>query len=201
MPSRPRLWFGVLIAITSAACSVVSPQVKSSAISGVPFPLLVKDVDRYRGATVILGGYVLETENLESTTVIRLLQAPLNLAEEPGPREDSLGRFEVSCNGFLDPELYRKDRRLTVAGKVTGVDMRPVEKSRVPYLQLQALEVHLWREYPQGYAYPYFYYDPFYYDPWFDGWYAPYYRRYHHHPRHSPRHPPRPRPPPRPEPG
>lgn len=183
MKIHVRLPLIIALALATAGCSVVSGSVKSEALAGVSFASLLQDADPYRGEIVILGGYILETENLESVTIIRLLQTPLALGDEPGSIEGSLGRFEVTCTGFLDPELYKKNRRLTVAGKVSGVEMRPVEKTLVPYLQLSAVEIHLWKNYPNRYAYPY---------PYYGGWYEPYYWRRHLN-RRPYRHPHRPR--------
>jgi outer membrane lipoprotein len=176
-----------------AACSVVSHPVKSTALSGVAFPTLVNDVGRYRGRTVVLGGYLLETQNRTSATVLTVLQAPLGLRDEPGSRDDSRGRFQVVWSGFLDPEIYKKGRRVTVAGIVMGKHMGPAGDTRIAYLQLEGIEIHLWKPYQEVY------YTPAYYDPWYDPffryrplfWYGP----FDHYPRVHPYHPYRRRPP------
>ncbi len=191
MPRHSRLLLVAALAIVSAACSPLSPAVRSDAVAGVPFTALLADPDRWRGATVILGGYILETENLGSETLVRLLQTPLTPGDEPGPRDGSLGRFQVACGGFLDPEVYREGRRLTVAGRVLGADMRSVAGARVPYLLLQAVEIHLWKEYAAARPYPAYY--PYGYDGWYDPFYWP--RPYFHRPRFYRPHPPRPHPP------
>jgi outer membrane lipoprotein len=66
---------------------------------------------------VILGGYILETKNLTDETIVEVLQAPLTFQVEPKSKDLSEGRFIVSHKGFLDPEVYNKDRKLTVANQ------------------------------------------------------------------------------------
>lgn len=194
------LWSLSLTWLLLAACSVVSQPVKSTSLTGVPFRALVDDADRYRGRTVVLGGYLLETQNRASVTVLTVLQAPLGLRDEPGARDGSQGRFQVVWNGFLDPEIYANGRRVTVAGTVRGKQMGPAGDTRIAYLLLEGIEIHLWRPYREAY------YAPVYDDPWYDPifWHSPllWYGPFYHYPRVHPHHPYRPRtphhPPPRP---
>ena len=159
-----------------ASCSVISQQVRSEAVStSVPFRTLIEDPDTYSGRTVILGGYILETNNLASETVLKVLQVPLQVGEEPGTRERSEGRFMVYYKGFLDPEVYKKDQVITVAGRVIGTTVEKIGNNQIQYLQIENREIYLWPEY-EGYPpylyprrYPYYWYRwPYYRHP---NWY------------------------------
>jgi len=139
-----------------ASCGGISRQVKSEAIPPVPFPTLVQNPDRYLGKTVILGGYVLETKNVEGRSEITILQSPLSFGDVPKNQDLSQGRFVVSYNGFLDPEVYSKNREITVAGIVEGTVLGTVGEAPYSMLKLQAREIYLW---PEKTYYPYYYYD------------------------------------------
>lgn len=194
-------WVLAFVWTAVAACSVVSYPVKSISLTGVSFPALLTDAGRYRGQTVVLGGYLLGTENRPTTTQLTVLQTPLGLYDEPGSRDGSQGRFQVTWDGFLDPELYSQGRRITVAGKVLGTAMGAAGDTRIAYLQLEGLEIHLWPLYEPVYVDPYY---PYYWDLWFEPffWYAPFYyhgphgshRPYRPHPPHRPHAPHRPPP-------
>ncbi len=152
------------------SCTVISPQVRSEAEPPVAFKTLVAEADKFKGSTVILGGYILETSNLESETIIKVLQVPLRIGEEPDFKDSSEGRFLVYHQGFLDPEVYSKDRIITVAGEVIGSGSEEIGGDRIQYLKIKNREIYLWPEYethPYPYpAWPYPYY-----------WYGyPYYR-------------------------
>jgi len=173
----------ILITVFTGSCSVISHQIKTESIPSIDFKILVQEPDNYLGDTVILGGYILETNNLTDQTIIRVLQAPLGVREEPKSRDYSEGRFMISQKGFLDPEIYSKDRKITVAGTVVGLVVEKVDNYSQPYLKIQSREIYLWPK-DQGY-YP----DP-YYEPWFYPYPYYWYRYHHYYPYYWYHHPP-----------
>ena len=149
----------VLASTFMVSCSVISHRVRSEADPPVPFQTLIRDVDKYIGRTVILGGYILETENLESETILKVLQTPLRFGHDPDFKKRSEGRFMVYHNGFLDPEVYGRNRVITVAGRVIGTDMEKIGDEQIQYLKIEDREIYLWSEYtnsrPYYYPWPY----------------------------------------------
>jgi len=164
----------ILITVFTGSCSVISHQIKTESIPSIDFKILVQEPDNYLGKTIILGGYILETKNLTDRTIIRVLQAPMGVREEPKSRDHSEGRFMISQKEFLDPEIYSKDRKVTVAGIIVGTVVEKINDFPQPYLKIQSREIYLWPEDQQYYSTPY-------YEPWF--YPHPYYwYRYYHHP-------------------
>ena len=90
----------ILSLTATVSCTVISRQVRSEAESPVPFKKLIEDADQYSGRMVILGGYILETKNLASETILKVLQVPFRVGEEPDSRDLSQGRFVVYYKGF-----------------------------------------------------------------------------------------------------
>jgi len=162
----------ILITVFTGSCSVISQQIRTDAVPPIDFKILLQESDNYLGDTVILGGYILETKNLTDQSIIRVLQAPLGFGEEPESRDYSEGRCIISQKGFLDPEVYRKNRKITVAGTVVGSGVEKINDFSQPYLKIQSREIYLWPEDRQ-------YYPNSYYAPWFYPY--PYYR-YRHYP-------------------
>ena len=153
------------LALTAGGCSVIHRQIRSRALPRMPFDQLLKDARRLKGSTVILGGYILETVNEPRVSILKVLQTPLGSGDEPRAKETSSGRFWVTYDGFLDPEIYAKDRMVTVAGTIEGAVPLQIGQAGLEALKLQALQIHLWpRQEPL--RYPPAYYDPFCYDPW-----------------------------------
>lgn len=161
--------FSLSALLLPVSCTVISKPVRSEAEPPLPFKTLVAQADQFRGRTVILGGYILETRNLESETVIKVLQVPLAIGEEPGLKDRSEGRFLVFHQGFLDPEIYSKDRIVTVAGDVIGAGIEEMSADQIQYLKLKYREIYLWPEYETHnypyppWPYPYFWNDPRFY--------------------------------------
>ena len=61
------------------------------------------------------------------------------------PKNLSKGRLILIYSGFIDPEVYTKDRQITVSGHIldgAGDDPQVL----FPYLRIQAENIHLWPE-------------------------------------------------------
>ena len=144
----------------------------------MPFKALLERAELYTTKTVVLGGYILETENKAGETIIKVLQSPLGFWDEPSEKDRSEGRFIVVHKGFLDQEVYRKDRLITVAGVISGLEVDDVGSCPNACLKIESREIHLWPEYDyRDYYYPYYDDYPFYYSPA-----HPYYYRYRSYP-------------------
>ena len=158
MKSHLRLIFTLMVLPLLYSCSVLSTEVKTAAGPDVDFGHMMEFTDGYLGQTVILGGYIIDTENREEITLITVLHSPLDMTDSPVAKDKSQGRFIVVAGGFLDPALYAKDRRLTVAGVVERPELRMIGTKKVKYLKLKSREIYLHTERVPGY-YDHGYYD------------------------------------------
>ncbi len=158
----------------------ISKQLRDEAEPRIPFQRLLQEVESYKAQVVILGGYILETLNESDGSLLTILQVPLDSQNKPKLSDLTEGRFLVWTRKFLDPEIYSKDRKITVGGKVVGTRQRKLGNAMYVYPVIEAQEIHLWpreAKYKRPY-YPY-YYDPWYY-PRYRPWYPyPYYHRHH----------------------
>ncbi len=166
----------LLAAALTTSCAVVSKDVKKIARKDIAIERLLQNPEKYIGQTVLLGGYVLETRNQPKKTEIVVLQTPLSFWDEPGPRDESRGRFVGVSEMFLDPEIFAKNRKVTLAGRVIGTRVDSVGTHPYPYLLLETLEVYLWPKFSGYRRYPYPYADPFYPHPFYRD---PFYRDYY----------------------
>jgi starvation-inducible outer membrane lipoprotein len=96
---------------------------------------------------------------------------------------------------MLDPEVYRPGRRVTLAGRFTGLRKERIEEMDYIYPVFRIVQIYLWpKEDVYYYPYPGYYYDPWYYPyPYFYGdfwWgypYSSYYPYYPYYPYYYPR--------------
>ncbi len=172
----PSVWFLGLLLNAMWGCSVVSQEVKNEALPPIPLPVLISDVQKYMGDTVIVGGRVVSVENKADYTEIIAVQSPLGLGQRPKARDLSQGRLVVVYKGFIDPEVYTKDREITIGGTIIGSSAQ-IENPSYPYLKIEVRDIHLWakeerRDPYWGRYYPYPY-------PW--RWYHRYHHRYWYH--------------------
>ena len=136
-----------LALIVTAGCApVISQQVLDEVEESLRFVDILPNPNAYRGRTVLLGGYVIETRNLPEKTLIMVLQSPLGYRKEPAAESSSKGRFIVYVPGFIDPAIYRKGRKVTVAGTISGKEARPLGEIKYNYPVITKKELYIWPE-------------------------------------------------------
>ena len=173
-PSVPSyLVFAFLFLILFSGCSPISRELRTQADRTLTFQQVFQNPEAYRGKIVIWGGEIIETTNQkDGTTLIIVLQRPLDWTQEP-KFQHSEGRFLLLVEGYADPYVFRRGRRVTVAGEIVGRKVMRLGELEYSYPLLQSKQIYLWGEYyypPYPYPdYPWGYYG--YYGPW---WRYPY---------------------------
>jgi outer membrane lipoprotein len=181
------LLMGILAAgFFGCATSPISKEVRAEVQENLTFPMVLKNPAAYKGSVVLWGGSIIETVKVPEGTEIFVLQTPLDYMEMPESSSFSEGRFIAKSTDFLDPEIYKNGKKITLAGEISGEETHPLGKSSYTYPVIGIKELHLWRQ-NQRYVYPYPYYGYYdwYYGPYGPGWgwrwgWAPgwYYYRY-----------------------
>ena len=149
-----RITLAAVFSLVLFGCTpVVSNQITRQVDEKITYQDLQKQPERYRGAVVILGGQIVETLVKEGETRVQVLQLPLGTGQSPDVTAPSQGRFIVIYKRFVDPLIYEKGRKITVAGVIEGgqVIMLNTGPHNMPVLLER--ETHLWKteDYP-GYA-------------------------------------------------
>jgi len=169
-----------LIFLVSGCAHVISNDLRASSDLSLTLRQVQEDPNTYKGKTVVWGGEIIQTINQQDgTTEIEVFQTPLGWREEPKDTVASEGRFLVTADKYLDPYVFWRGRKITVAGEIQGEEVRPLGKMDYRYPLLSSKQIYLWKDY---YPYPYFYYDPWWGYPY--GWFGFSFSNHHHHPRH-----------------
>ncbi len=167
-PSRrhtPFFVFGLLLLIFFSGCLPISKQLRAQADKTLTFRQVLQNPEAYKGKIVIWGGEVVETINQkDGTTLIIVLQRPLDWTQEPEFRR-SEGRFIVLAQGYIDPYVFSRGRRITVAGEIEGKKIMKLGELEYPYPVLLSKQLYLWGQY-YYYAYPYYWHYPYGYPYW-----------------------------------
>lgn len=127
-----------------------------------------------KGKPALWGGVIANVENLPDATMLEILYYPLRSYGRPLSGDESMGRFRVYVDGFLDPMVFETGRSVTVSGELIGVEEGAVGKHRYVFPTLKSKGYHLWQEIERVeistiHMWPY-------YDHW--GWrYGPYHQR------------------------
>ncbi|MDE3067926.1 MAG: Slp family lipoprotein [Verrucomicrobiota bacterium] len=161
-----------LALMTLPGCATY-PVAKSLRQQAKPVTLsqAMADPGAWRGTVVIWGGRIIKTANDAKGGSVYILQLPLAHNEKPLAHALPLGRFIAGSKGFLDPELYKRGRLVTVAGTLVGLRTEPVQKVRYNYPVVAIQQIHIW---PVEQRY-FYYYPAWYWDGWYPDWYWGYY--------------------------
>ncbi len=172
------LLMALLAGALLASCAPVSKEVMSRVDETLTYQVVKQDPEVYRGRTVLWGGVIVQTVNRQNETLLFVRQTELDFEKRPKDLDRSAGRFIVRYAGFLDPNIYKEGREITVGGDIAGSQVLPLENTQYTYPMVAAREIHLWEKpqpvYPYYYPYyPYYYpyYDPFWGSPF---WWGPY---------------------------
>ncbi len=114
--SGTRVIFFFLLAAL-AACAPMSQDIRRQADESAPFSEIQKNPDKFSGTVVIWGGVIIETTNLKESTAIKVMQTALDIQQRPTDLDRSEGRFIIRVDRFLDPDIFKKGRQITVGGR------------------------------------------------------------------------------------
>lgn len=178
MTTRFIIYLALLV--LSGCASQVPVLIKLPPNPDLEFHQVKQNVAAFKEQQVRWGGRIISVENKADSTWIEVLASPLNSYGKPSSRTDYEGRFIARINGFLDPEHYSKNRKLTIFGTIETEFVNRIDEYPYSYPLVSAKEYYLWPEYR--------YRSARYRNPYFHGYYYPYYsysfgfrHRLHHH--------------------
>ena len=167
----------VIAAILFSGCAhVISEDVLKEVNTDINFAELRKNPLAYQGEMVLLGGVIVKVMYKQDRTLLEIYQTEMDREERPVSLDVSGGRFLAQYNEFLDREIYRKGREVTVAGKVKGAKIMKLGEIDYHYPYILIKEIHLWKEKKPEIYEPYPWYPMGPWDMWgpWGPWYYPY---------------------------
>jgi len=172
-PAKALGLIAVVLIMTSCAESISHKFLKQVDNKNLTFSQLIKNPDQYIGNTIFLGGVIVSVDNKNDGTLLEIYQTELDSTGEPKNIDVSMGRFLAWHKGFLDGQIYRSGRKITIVGEIRGIEVRKLGEIdyRYPYLIIK--DIYLWSAAQKRYS-PYYhqrYYGPWWRDPWYRGYY------------------------------
>ena len=135
-----------LITLSLGCTTGISPKVRSQVTFAGTFSEIQKAPDEYIGKIVIFGGKILNNQASPSASELTVLHLRIDSRDRPKEGDQSEGRYLIQSDQFLDPAIYKKETLLTVAGKITGSEVRAIGGFEYVYPKLKAIEIKLWTE-------------------------------------------------------
>ena len=178
-----RLTFLLVAVVFVFGCiHVISKEVREKVTSEITFAALKKNPQAYREKVVLLGGVIVKTVNKKDGTLLEVYQTKIDQRGKPMQLDVSEGRFLALFKGFLDSEIYKKGRKVTIVGVIQGEEMIRIGEIDYQCPSLLIKDLHLWKkEQPLSY-------EPYPWGPWYPLWYPwqpwnPYHSEYSSPPR------------------
>ncbi len=150
-----------LLVLSLVACtSAIRPDYMQQATKNPSLPSLVQNPDMYRGQLFILGGLIARTTLKPEGSEIEALFVPVDSFGYPQDTPLSSQRFLALYPremGVLDPLIYQKNRRVTIAGTFTGIMAGKVDEMEYVFPVFRIVQIYLE---PRRPAAVYYYYPP-----------------------------------------
>lgn len=164
------LSLSLFVGSTCATKPIAKQYREEAKAEDLTFPMVLQNPDAYVGDTVLWGGDIIEIANAQEGTRIVVLETPLSGHERPKGAQQSQGRFIAMSSKFLDPAVYKKGRKITMAGVVAGKETLPLGNANYTYPVVTVKQLHLWERRPR------YVYSPYNYGGWgpYGGWGAPF---------------------------
>ena len=131
-----------------SACASLPDDVAVEQPDALPeFSAVLSDPERYTGLEVVFGGNIVDVTNHADSTTIEMLQLPLYSSGRPRDEVSrSGGRFRVTFDTFLDPEIFTKGRQLTIRGNLMGTEDGKIGSHPYSFPSVSGTGLYLWRE-------------------------------------------------------
>ncbi len=103
-----------------------------------------ENIGDYTEQAVIWGGVIVGLANQTDGTQLEILAYPLDSAQRPVASDQSIGRFLIVTNTFLEPVDYTAGKLITVSGRISGVSPGKIGQASIDYPLLRSDQLHLW---------------------------------------------------------
>jgi outer membrane lipoprotein len=132
--------------------------------------------EQVKGKVLRWGGVIAKVENKPDSTIFEMVYYPLNRYGRPISGEESMGRFRIHVNGFMDPMVYKLGRLMTFTAQLNGLETGLVGEHEYVFPTANVKSYYLWKNvqridvsvvHPLPYQY------------WYGGFQNRYYPRYH----------------------
>lgn len=163
------------------ACSTLPTAIKNPPQYDISYTQAIGNIGSYKNAPVRWGGIIVDVENEQNFSLVQVLYYPLSSNGQPQVDQSAEGRFVFRSPEFLDPAIYTKNTKVTVAGTLIGDIERTIGKKVMRLPLISATTIYRWPVYVYSNYYDDFGYG---YNPYYGGY--PYYWGNYYWPSSSP---------------
>ncbi|GAA0858189.1 Slp family lipoprotein [Aliiglaciecola litoralis] len=143
-------FFAVLMAFLLAGCAAVPESIKvDEQAQLISYQEAFVSPQANADKTVRWGGVIARVKNLPEATMIEMVHYNLRSYGRPIVSNQSVGRFRVYVDGFLDPMVFERGRVVTFAGSFVGVEEGTIGEHNYVFPTMKSAGYHLWKDIDQ----------------------------------------------------
>lgn len=169
------LWLTWMVFISGCA-SHIPPEIKQPLDNAPSVAQVHANSAPFISQKVRWGGVILQTDNKDNASSLRIVAYPLNAQGKPVSGGLSPGRFIAITDRFLEPKTYSADRKVTIVGNLLRTQTAQVDAFAYEYPLIEVEQIYLWAIQPDQ---PYRRRAPYWVDPWYYPYSYGYYSRHH----------------------
>ena len=140
------LWLWIfLLAGLSGCVHPISKDVMATVDKDRTFSAVTQHPKAYIGSTILWGGVIEKILHESGETKLIVSQAPLNSKGYP-QTDDTYGEFVAHTPWSLDPEIFRSEMKITLAGEIDEVEEKELGPEEYPRPLVRVIEIHAWTE-------------------------------------------------------
>ena len=138
------LWLWIFFLAGPYGCMhPISKDVRMAVDKDQTFSEIIQDPEAYINSTVLWGGVIEKAIHGPDGTELIVRQAPID--SKGYPRTDiSEGEFMVHTLRHLNPEIFLRGTKVTIAGEIYGVAERKLGPVGYPCPMVRVIEIHAW---------------------------------------------------------
>lgn len=140
--SRPWIF---LVAGLFGCVQSFSPIVSNTVDKDRTFSVVIQNPKAYIGSIVLWGGVIDKVLHGSEETKLIMIQAPLNSKGYP-QTSDTEGEFVAHTPRSLDPAIFQRGTKITLAGEIDGVEEKEFGPEEYPRPLVRVIEIHAWTE-------------------------------------------------------
>lgn len=136
----------LLVALLMAGCSTFPDKLQlEDTTQLVIYEDASSKAEQVKGKMLRWGGAIAKVENKPDSTVFEMVYYPLNGYGRPISGEESMGRYRIHVNGFMDPMVYQVGRLMTFTAELNGLEKGLVGEHEYVFPTANVEAYYLWK--------------------------------------------------------
>jgi outer membrane lipoprotein len=138
--------FTLLVAFFLVGCQSFPDKLQiDDTIQLVTYEDAASKAGQVKGKILRWGGAIAKVENKPDSTVFEMVYYPINGYGRPISGEESMGRYRIRVNGFMDPMVYKIGRFMTFTAELDGLETGLVGEHEYVFPTANVNTYYLWK--------------------------------------------------------